>query len=193
MKTEITAAMVALMLVGIASLAAADDHWDEDRELTYAGTTRQDHDLNEACDEALGKCLTHIPRGMIYTTCDDSDGIQGSGINGIGGGIFCGIRLGTTITVTLHDELLQAPEAIVTCPYVDEVIYPPSGSPWPPLIGVTWHKELGRAAPSLTLDVPDDCIEIVENEGGLTDIGIFIYTGTATTGTVALEHEPSKT
>ncbi len=189
MKTELMTILVTLVLVSTTPLAAADEHWDEDREFTYAGTTRQDHNLNEVCADATGgECPIVIPSGIAQISCDHTGGMFFTGIQGIGGGKFCGVRMGTTITVTLHDELLELPSATVTCPYASEVIYPPPGSPWPPLIGVTWHKDLGEAVPSLTIDVPTDCMN-TEQENGLTEIHFFFNLGTATTGTATLEYE----
>lgn len=188
MQTKVLALLATLALVSIAPLAAADEHWDQDRELTYAGTTRYDHGLNQVCaDAAGGECPAVIPSGIISAVCDDDeDGIDGTGIHGIGGGIFCGIRMGATITVTLNDEALEVPEAAVTCPsHNDTVNDPITGMP---LYGVTWHQGIGDAAPSLTIQVPEDCMETVEDHDDLTNIGNFFNVGSATAGTITLEY-----
>ncbi len=187
MKTQLLVAMTALVLVSLGPMAAADEHWDTDREFTYAGTTRQDHSLNQECgDAAGGDCPVIIPSGIIYTSCDHTDGLFGSGINGIGGGIFCGIRMGSTVTVTLHDELLEVPEAAVTCPSHNDTFNDPILNE--PLFGVTWHQGIGDAAPSLTETVPEDCMQTIEDHDDLTNIGIFFSVGTATAGSVTLEY-----
>ncbi len=178
--------MIALVLMSIAPLAAADGHWDEDRELTYAGTTRQDHPLSGDCTYIFDECMV-VSSGIMHSSCHNEHGIAGTGIDSIGGGIFCDVRIGTTITITLHDEFLEVPEASVTCPNRYETPFhgPYGGTP---LFGFVLHKGLGRATPSLTIEVPDDCINTGQ-EDGLTEIYFFFNLGDATTGTATLEYE----
>ncbi len=184
MKTELMTILVTLVLVSTTPLAGADGHWDDDRESTYAGTTRVDHGLTDDCSDALGECPIVIPSGIVQTSCDHTGGIFGTGIQGIGGGKFCGVRMGTTITITLHDEYLELPEASITCPdHVDHYYW--GGGPH--LFGIVWHKHVGHAAPSLTIDVPEDCME-TEQEDGLTELNFFFDIGTATTGTATLSY-----
>ncbi len=180
-KTAMT--LVALMLlIGLSALSTADHDAGDERSATFISSSHVEHDLNEACAEALGEdeCVTRIPQGIIHTTCDyTDDSFDPAGLyDGRGGIAFCEIPKDTTVTLQFVNVIAATePNARVTCPETEE-----TGEDV-----VTWNTIFARLigeAPT-DVEVPDWCDDdSATGHEGHTSVNLFILTASLEQGGV---------
>lgn len=171
--------LIILATTLVLSMAPISGAGMPDRHAVYAGPSVTDSEVWEECAQWVEDCLIFGgPDDRVLSVCDQSDGIAGSGIHGLGEVRFCGVATGSLIKVTAHDDVLAA-RILVTCPVMLEPTQPLVPS-WP-FTQTTWYQELGRGN-SFTGEVPAHCLDT--RGEGTTDLRVFVLEGVA--GTLVL-------
>lgn len=168
----------------MAGFSVADGEYDHDRQAEYVGTALEDHGLNDSCGDQFGRCPFILPRDVMAGTCDESGGFVDSGVNGVGGVLFCNVVVAETVTIVVDDWILDTPKATIACPVWVGGAWIPEASP-----PVVWHLEdFIQANPSATFQVPGYCAGGEIPYDGLTSLAVFVHTGHGVSGTVELIH-----
>lgn len=177
MRYRVLVYVLMLLFVADVGIGAGSEGLD-DREASYLGASWVDHELNEECSDGIGEeeCPVRFPRGVLTAVCDgDGHPWVGGMVDGIGGVVFCEISHGSTIRLTMEDEVFAVPEAVVTCFWDDH--YAEDHSHYE-------YRILAYLEGSAIVTVPHWCNS---DDGMYTNVVVFNAMGKAVEGRVHLE------